>query len=45
MYIDDGIICYDSETQAYNNVITVRHDLKQSGFVVNEAETHLIPNK
>ena len=38
LYIDDGIIL-SNENNAFDNVITIREDLKNAGFLVNEEIT------
>ena len=45
LYLDDGIIISDSQEAAFENVITVRKDLKDAGFIVNEQKSQWLPSK
>ena len=45
LYLDDGIIISDSQEAAFENIITVRKDLKDAGFIVNEQKSQWLPSK
>ena len=45
LYLDDGIIISDSEEAAFENIIAVRKELKDAGFIVNEQKSHWLPTR
>jgi len=45
LYLDDGLVCFDNKTDAFENTLKIQSDLHQAGFQVNIAKSCLAPTQ
>jgi len=43
LYLDDGLACFDNQTDALKYTLKIQSDLHQAGFQVNIAKSCLAP--